>query len=85
MGINKTILAITGIILAVVTLIVFLIMLPTVISNVVAAQATTGIDDGTSSIIGQIPIVYSIGGIAIAGGIAFFSARALLGGGGKYG
>lgn len=79
MTINRTILAITGIILAVVTLIVFLVMLPTVVSNVVTAQATTGIDTGTSSIIGQIPLVYAVGGIAIAGGIAFFSAKALMG------
>lgn len=81
MTINRTILAITGIILAVVTLIVFLVMLPTVVSNVVTAQATTGIDTGTSSIIGQIPLVYAVGGIAIAGGIAFFSAKALMGSG----
>lgn len=80
MGINNAIAAVIGIILSVVVLVVFLVMLPTIITNVTTAQATTGIDTGTSSIIGQIPLVASVAGIAIAGGIAFLSARSLVGG-----
>jgi hypothetical protein len=63
------------IILAVVVLVAFLAVLPTIISSTVTASATTGIDTATSSIIDLIPLVASVGGIAVAGLIAFRAAR----------
>jgi hypothetical protein len=66
---------IQSIILAVVVLVAFLAVLPTIISSTVTASGTTGIDTATSSIIDLIPLVASVGGIAVAGMIAYQAAK----------
>ncbi len=66
-----------GIVGAVIVLVAFLILLPTILSSVLTAQATSGIDqfDGVEDLIGLIPLVAVVGGIAVAGLIAFTAAR----------
>ena len=68
-----------GIIMAVVVLVAFLAVLPTIISSTVTASGTTGIDAATVSIVNLIPLVTAVGGIGVAGLIAFQAIR----GGGK--
>ena len=66
---------IQGIIGAVVVLVAFLAILPTVISSTVTAGATTGIDSPTKSIVDLIPLVAVVGGIGVAGLIALSAVR----------
>ena len=66
---------IQGIIMAVVVLVAFLAVLPTIISSTVTAAETTGIDAATTSIVNLIPLVASVGGIGVAGLIAFQAIR----------
>jgi len=42
---------------------IFTAVLPTIITQVVAAQGTTGIDTGTSALIGLLPLV--IGAVVV--------------------
>jgi len=60
---------------AVVILAAFLAILPFVVTQVVTAQATTGLDDGASAILGLVPLVAIVGGVAIAGTIAIAAGR----------
>tara|TARA_B100000945_G_C20009342_1_gene424733 strand:- start:146 stop:367 length:222 start_codon:yes stop_codon:yes gene_type:complete len=66
---------IQGIIGAVVVLVAFLAILPTVISSTVTAGATTGIDSATKSIVDLIPLVSVVGGIGVASLIAFAAVK----------
>ena len=66
---------IQGIIGAVVVLVAFLAILPTVISSTVTAGATTGIDSATKSIVDLIPLVAVGGGIRVAGLISFAAVK----------
>ncbi len=61
--------------MAVVVLVAFLAILPTIISSTVTASATTGIDAATSSIVDLIPLVAAVGGIGVAGLVAFQAAK----------
>ena len=64
-----------GIIMAVVVLVAFLAVLPTIISSTVTAAGTTGIDSATTSIVNLLPLVTAVGGIGVAGLIAFQAIR----------
>ncbi len=66
---------IQGIIGAVVVLVAFLAILPTIISSTVTAGATTGIGAAEKSIVELIPLVATTGGIAISGLIAFAAVK----------
>ena len=70
---------IQNIILAVVVLVAFLAVMPTIISSTGAAYnaATAANDTATASIVNLIPLVAAVGGIAIAGFIAFVAAKRL--------
>ena len=73
---------ITSIILAVVVLVAFLAVLPTIISSTTAAAATaanTGGFTDVEAIIKLIPLVASVGGIAVAGLIAYQAAKGKFG------
>ena len=72
---------ITSIILAVVVLVAFLAVLPTIISSTTAAATaanTCGFTD-VEAIIKLIPLVASVGGIAVAGLIAYQAAKGKFG------
>ena len=73
MAINR----ITQIILSVVVLVAFLAVLPTIISSTKTASDAATTDGFTSvaAIVDLIPLVASVGGIAVAGLIAFNAAR----------
>ena len=73
MAVNK----ITTIILAVVVLVAFLAVLPTIISSTSTASSDATTDGFTSvaAIVDLIPLVASVGGIAVAGLIAFNAAK----------
>ena len=73
MAINR----ITQIILSVVVLGAFLAVLPTIISSTKTASddATTDGFTSVAAIVDLIPLVASVGGIAVAGLIAFNAAR----------
>ena len=66
---------IQAIILSVVVLVAFLAELPTIISSTVTAAGTPGIDTATAAIINLIPLVASVGGIAVAGIIAYRASK----------
>ena len=72
---------ITSIILAVVVLVAFLAVLPTIISSTTAAAtaANTGGFTDVEAIIKLIPLVASVGGIAVAGLIAYQAAKGKFG------
>lgn len=72
---------ITSIILAVVVLVAFLAVLPTIISSTTTAStaaSTSGFGD-VEAIINLIPLVASVGGIAVAGLIAYQAAKGKFG------
>ena len=72
---------ITSIILAVGVLVAFLAVLPTIISSTTAAAtaANTGGFTDVEAIIKLIPLVASVGGIAVAGLIAYQAAKGKFG------
>ena len=72
---------ITSIILAVVVLVAFLAVLPTIITSTGAAAtaANTGGFTDVEAIINLIPLVASVGGIAVAGLIAYQAAKGKFG------
>ena len=72
---------ITSIILAVVVLVAFLAVLPTIITSTgqAATAANTGAFTDVEAIINLIPLVASVGGIAVAGLIAFQAAKGKFG------
>ena len=64
---------ITAVIFAVITLVAFLAIYPTIITSVQAVLATAGLTDtfpAVASIITLVPLVAVIGGVSIAGLIA---------------
>ena len=72
---------ITSIILAVVVLVAFLAVLPTIISSTTSAAtaANSGGFTDVEAIIKLIPLVASVGGIAVAGLIAYQAAKGKFG------
>jgi hypothetical protein len=70
---------IQNIILAVVVLVAFLAVMPTIITSTGTAYnaAVAANDSATASIVNLIPLVAAVGGIAIAGFIAFVAAKRL--------
>tara|TARA_Y100000817_G_scaffold67420_1_gene51096 strand:- start:2303 stop:2530 length:228 start_codon:yes stop_codon:yes gene_type:complete len=60
-----------GILSAVIVLVIFLALLPTIVGSVVTAAATTGLSTSAASIINLIPLVVAAGGIGLAGWLAY--------------
>jgi hypothetical protein len=60
-----------GILSAVIVLVIFLALLPTIVDSVVAAAGTTGLSTSAASIINLIPLVVAAGGIGLAGWLAY--------------
>ncbi len=69
---------ISAVIFAVITLVAFLAIYPTIITSVQAVLATAGLTDtfpAVASIITLVPLVAVIGGVSIAGLIAYVAAK----------
>ena len=60
-----------GILSAVIVLVIFLALLPTIVESVVDAAGTTGLSTSAASIINLIPLVVAAGGIGLAGWLAY--------------
>jgi len=74
MAITKIIITV----LSVIVLVVFLALMPTIISSTATAVATSGADTATISILNLIPLMAAVGGIAISGTIATAGAISLV-------
>jgi hypothetical protein len=73
MQINK----IMGVIFSVIVVVVGLVMLPLILTqtNTATSNAYIASFPGTSSIVELIPLLYSVGVLGLAGGVAFFTLK----------
>jgi|TARA_Y100000310_G_scaffold34971_2_gene33110 uncharacterized alpha/beta hydrolase family protein len=78
MQINK----IMGVIFSVIVVVVGLVMLPLILTQTNTASTNEYISSfpGTDSIVELIPLLYSVGVLGLAGGVAFFTLRSAKGG-----